>query len=141
MERGEIGPISQHTFMFVFEGLIAEATNPRIERSMIQLHRWRRALDLWTFNIKACDWMRELIGKGYWVVVLTWHPKEFAQQLNDYLWSIDVCVGEVKATRYEYISHRVATDSNVLTVYDPHPDHRFGYGYKCREFYPTLGVI
>jgi hypothetical protein len=141
MQRGELSVSGRPAIYFVFDGLIADLANKRLERGLIRLHKWEMALDLWTFNVKVCDWMHTLIGRDHPVDVLTWHTEGFAQVLSDRLYSMDVPVQTVHATEYRFASHRLATDHDVVCVYDPDPSHRFGYGFKCREFSPSTAMM
>jgi hypothetical protein len=133
MERGRLGVDERPSTVFVFEGLIGKLTRPITERTSLRLHQWGVALDQWQIDYRVCDYMKALASRHQVPIeVLTWHPEGFATVLHDRLWALDVPVRETKASVYEYASQWIATDPNVNTVYDV--DHRFGYGFKAREF-------
>lgn len=134
MEKGEIAAWGRPIVYFVFDGLVAEVSNERTERAFIRLHRWAMALDLWAFNITVLDWMHQVMGRNFIVNVITWHPAPFAELVNAKLWDLDVPVLDVMSTEYRLVTHRFGTDPEVRCVYDPDPAHRFGYGFKGREF-------
>jgi hypothetical protein len=134
MERGKVAPFGRQVVYFVFDGLIATCQHQRQERTFLRLHQWSLAMDLWELEPKVCDWIFTVVGYGYPVDVITWHPQGFADLISEKLWANDVPINEVHATEYRLISHRFATDNEVRCVYDPDPAHRFGYGFKAREF-------
>jgi hypothetical protein len=137
MERGELGVAYKPVTVFVFEGLIAQLKSPKTERLNLRAHRWDAALYNWAFDQQVLDYINAALQRFEAIVdVFTWHPPEFAQRLHDYLWQVDVPVRETKSTRYDVMSIRVATDPEVSIVYDPDPAHRWGYGFKAREFDP-----
>jgi hypothetical protein len=69
------------------------------------------------------------------IEVITWRPPGFAQAVYDRLWALDIPVSEVHSPlSYQSISQRIATDPQVTAVYDADPRHRFGYGFKARDF-------
>lgn len=135
MERGQLGIENQTSVVFVFEGLIAKISQPRLERLAIRAHQWESALALWEFDVQVCDYITTLVVKHEVPVdVITWHAKGFAEALHDRLWALDVPVRSTRERSYAAYSHRAATDNFINLVYDPDPAHRFGYGFKAREF-------
>lgn len=141
MDHGDIGVTPQDVVVFVFDGLVATLKSKRAEHILLMAAQWRRALDLWAFQVQVCDWMHRLMSQGLGVEVITWHSPEFALVLHDRLWSMDLPVQETSATEYRFASPSLATERSVLYVYDPDPAHRHGYGFKGRAFSPTLGAI
>jgi hypothetical protein len=126
MERGQLGFEEQLSTVFVFEGLIAQPPSRKF--------RYKR-LETWSLNVQVLDYMADLINRhGVPVDVVTWQPPSFAEAVHDSLWDMGVFVRETKSGTYGYLSQHIATDTMVSLVYDPDPHHRFGYGYKAREF-------
>lgn len=135
MERGQLGIENRPCTVYVFEELIAHLEHPRTEKAALRLHKWETALDAWTFSVRVCDHMTALMGRhGTPIDVLTWRPIGFANALHDRLWYLDVPVRETKSATYPSASQHFATDPEVTLVYDADPAHRWGYGYKGREF-------
>ena len=134
MERGDLGVVGQRSTIFVFEDLIAHLERKRYERTCRRAGAWRAALNAWAFDYQVCTHLRALIGYEVPVVVVTWREPSFAELLHDHLWGLEVHVSETRSAVYSVLSPLVAVDSSISTVYDADPDHRFGYGYKGREF-------
>jgi hypothetical protein len=135
VERGQIAFEPMPTTVFVFDGLIAHLEHPRVEKTALKLRQFAAALDAWVLDYRVCDYISRLITQFNTPVdVLTWRPSKFAHLLQDRLWEQDVYVDEVKSTVYEHISQQIAIDTKITMVYDPDPMHRFGYGFKAREF-------
>lgn len=139
MERGELAVGgSRPTTVFVFEGLIAHFSRSRLarlERTALRLHKWEIALDFWAFDQQVCDYMHRLIyAFELPVEVITWHPFGFDDVLHDRLWAMDVPVQSTTSGEYSSLSPRLAVNQEIGLVYDADPSHRFGYGFKCREF-------
>lgn len=135
MERGQLGVNVKPATVFVFEGLIATLERHRVEKMNIRARRWGAALDNWQFDFQVCDYMHTALSRLEMVIdVVTWRPMEFAELLHDRLWNMDVPVRETFSSDYRSMSPRVATDTGVTVVYDADPAHRFGYGYKARDF-------
>jgi len=135
MERGQLGVDDRPATVFIFENLVAVCARERVERAQLRLHRWTQALDLWDFDLAVCDYIYRLIDRfNLPVDVITWRPPGFAAVLHDRLWEMDVSVRDTRSGEYRLLSQRIATDPTISTVYDADPTHRFGYGYKAREF-------
>lgn len=135
MERGELGAPNRPSTVFVFEDLIAHLERPRVESIHLRLHQWNQALRCWTFDQKVCDYMYALMSRfDVPVDVFTWHSSEFAVAIHDALWERNVPVRYTTSGEYRALSPWVATDENIALVYDADPAHRFGYGFKAREF-------
>lgn len=135
MERGKLGITDRPAIAFVFEGLIATLENCRREQIALKAHKWDIALDLWVFDLQVRSYIQTLIERyEVPVEVLTWRPIGFAEALHDRLWYYKVQVRSVRSTTYQIASQELATDSLVRMVYDADPAHRFGYGFKAREF-------
>ena len=83
----------------------------------------------------VCDRMHWLLSRDVPVDVVTWRPHGFSEALRDLLWEHNVPVRDVKSGSYANLSPWVATDPYTSTVYDPDPDHRYGYGFKARDFF------
>jgi hypothetical protein len=132
MERGQLGIEDQSVTAFVFEGLIAHPPSGRFRR--------KNDVTQWTFDIQVCDYIHDLITRrGVAVEVITWRTSGFAEAVHDQLWLMDVPVRQTRSGSYALLSHRIATDPTVSLVYDADPHHRFGYGFKAREF--SIGRI
>ena len=139
MERGKLGIDDRQLTVFVFENLIAKSQHYRTERTALRLHQWEFAIDTWTFDIHVLDYMQRLIN--YYnqpVEVITSRPKGFADVLHDRLWSYEVFVDATMSGPYQLFSHRYAIDPMIKIVYDPDPHHRFGYGFRAREWDPGV---
>lgn len=135
MERGELGIENRYATLFVFEELIAHLERPRVEALYRKAGRWKQALDCWNFNQSVCDYIYALMSRyDVPVDVVTWRPQEFADVLHNKLWERRVPVRTTMTADYRSLSPWVATDPDVSVVYDPDPNHRFGYGFKAREF-------
>lgn len=135
MERGELGVSNSPATVFVFEGLLADLLHPRMEQTALRMRRWSYALDQWAFDLDVLTYVENLISRhNVPVDVLTWRPIEFAELLYDRLWYYDTHVRSVKASTYPRASQQIATNDNFTLVYDPDPSHRWGYGFKAREF-------
>jgi len=135
MERGELGISAKPGIVFVFEGLIGHLQHERIEKMALRANRWEYALDQWTFDLEVRSYIQRMIKQfGTPIDVLTWHPIGFAEALHDRLWYYDVQVSDTRSTLYEIASPEMATDPAISVVFDAEPSHRFGYGFKCREF-------
>jgi hypothetical protein len=135
MEKGELGIAERPAIAFVFEGLIAELSHQRREQVALKAHKWDIALDQWVFDFKVRLYIQTLIDRfEVPIEVLTWRPIGFAEALYERLWYYDVNVRSVKSTTYQIASQDIATDPYFRMVYDADPAHRFGYGFKCREF-------
>lgn len=139
MIRGKLGVEDTKATLFVFEGLIATVTHPRWEAFCRRTARWDKALTYWRFDTQVCDYMHDLMSRWNAVVeVLTWREPPFAELLYNRLWELDVPVRDVRSAVYRHASPWLATDPRVSVVYDADPDHRFGYGFKAREFSPFV---
>lgn len=136
MLHGELAPGGQPTTVFIFDGLIAKLTSPRMNKFALKMRRYEMAIDdAWEFEIEALDYINHLAGKyGIPIEVVTWQPHGFARALQERFESMDVSVQRTKSEIYRHISPTIATDNEINMVYDPDPDHRFGYGYKARDF-------
>lgn len=135
MERGDISVAATVRTAFVFEELIAHLQYPRRERAALRTHKYKVALEQWSFDFQVCDYMGDLTARfGVPVLVITWHSDGFAEALHDRLWRFEVPVAETRSWDYLTASPHIATDLSVDVVYDANPDHRFGYGWKCRQF-------
>jgi hypothetical protein len=136
VERGSIDPANEiSATVFVFEGLIAELGHPRAYWLARKLGRWERSLDAWDFDYQVLDYLDALINRYHIPVqVITWQPTSFAHVLHDRLYDLGAYVRSTTSTRYSSASPRIAVDPTVAVVYDVDPDHRFGYGFKARDF-------
>lgn len=135
MELGQLGSYRQPVTVFVFEGLVGVLDKPRAEKTALKMHRWPTALDCWHLDSHVLDYMMLLQSRfGVPVQVITSRPYEFALKLYDRLWQSDCPVDEVRSGDYEHFSPHFAIDPDVNSVYDPDPAHRFGYGFKARDF-------
>jgi hypothetical protein len=134
MERGELGITVEKKILFVFEDMLASVENKRAEKVFLRLHQWEAAVNCWHFRYTAMEHMRSILRRrDVTPGVITWHSHPFAQALKDRLWAMGLTV-DVTASEYRFASPLFATDPDVLYVYDPDPEHRFGYGFKAREF-------
>lgn len=121
--------------MFVFEDLIAHLDHPRMERLALKGRRFEAAIAQWSFDVRALDHVSRLINHYQQPVeVITWHPHEFGVLIHERLWDMDVQVRDVRSGDYIALSPWIATDPTISCVYDADPAHRFGYGFKAREF-------
>lgn len=136
MERGELGvPAQGPHVVFVFEGLVANLKQKRVEKIALRQHWWEAALDCWDLDYRTLDYINAYMTRFKSTVqVITWRPPGFASQVHDRLWAMDCPVDRTRSGNYRSLSQRFATDSDIGIVYDPDPAHRFGYGYKAREF-------
>jgi hypothetical protein len=135
MERGKLGIEDRQKIFFVFDDLVAKLARPRAEALSLRLHQWESAVEAWQFDLQVCDFMNACIYRYNTIVeVVTWRPKGFAEALKDRLWELDVPVERVRSGDYPTLSQHFAMDTEVLMIFDPDPNHRFGYGFKAREF-------
>lgn len=135
MEHGKLASESRSTTVFIFEDLIAYCRKPHTERSALALGRWNLAVGCWDFDYKVLDYIAQFIFRyDMPVVVVTWRPTGFAALVHDRLWELKCPVSETLSSTYARLSPLYATDPDIITVYDADPEHRFGYGFKCREF-------
>lgn len=135
MIRGKLGIEEQTATIFVFEELLAHLERSLPEKYAVRLGRWERALSYWVFDQRVCDYVHTLVSRYQVPVdILTWRPSPFAAVLHDRLWEMDVQVRETRSASYRAVSPWIATDPTVGVVYDADPNHRFGYGFKAREF-------
>jgi hypothetical protein len=135
MERGELGISAKPGIVFVFEGLIATLQRGVVEKAALRAHKWNVALDQWTFDLEVRSYIQRMTDHySIPVDVITWHPIGFAEALYDRLWYYDMHVHEVRSAEYSMASPQMALDPMVTAVYDADPNHRFGYGFKAREF-------
>ncbi len=136
MERGQLAEWSGAVTLFVFEDLLATCGAPHRESAMVKAQRWDRALSYWEFDAKVLDHLYDLMARyAATVEVATWHPPGFAPVLKEHIWGLGVPISDTfSALSYASLSQHIATDPRVTTVYDPDPSHRFGYGFKAREF-------
>lgn len=135
MERGELSSAAGPGVVFVFEELIAHLEHPRVERAALRAHKWDIAVDQWVFDIEVRAYIQSAMQRfGVVIEVLTWHSIGFAEALHDRLWHYDMAVHSTKSTTYQMASQEIAVNPAYSLVYDADPDHRFGYGFKCREF-------
>lgn len=134
MERGQLASDRQPATLFVFEGLLAKLTSPRIEKQLLRLRRFEAALDCWEFDYRVCDYVESCMSRYLRPVeIITWRPHGFARVLADRLWTMDIPVRDVIAGGdYRHLSQQIAVDDEVMIVYDP--EHTSGYGWKAREF-------
>lgn len=139
MERGEIGLEDGPATVFIFEGLVARCSRPRTESALLSLRRWEAAFDCWVFDIGVCDHIAALVDRfSVPVDIVTWHGPAFANLVHDRLWSMGARVRETRSEHsYTYTSQHAATDGSINQVYDADPLHRYGYGFKARQF--TIG--
>jgi hypothetical protein len=138
MERGQLGLDDRPSIVFVFDGLIAKLKSRRLLSLYCRAHQWEAALSLWEFDYRVCDYTAMMISRyGTPVEVLTWQPYGFGDILYDRLWEMDVQVRSVRCSEYIYETSHIATDPSASLVYDANPEHRFGYGFKCRDFDPA----
>jgi hypothetical protein len=136
VEHGELGVRERPSTIFVFEGLIAQLEHKRRERTALRLHQWELALDQWVFDLQVRSHMQMLMERyGIPLQVLTWRPIGFADALHDRLWYYNIPVSFTKSSIYQMSSQEIATDPGITHVYDADPAHRFGYGFKVREFH------
>lgn len=139
MEHGQLGLQSTSTTVVVFEELIAHLSRRRSEKIAVRIQQWDLALGCWTFDYRVLDFLaRFMFVHEMPIRVVTWRPPGFAEALHDYLWKMECPVNETVATDYRRISPLYATDAQIIAVYDADPDHRFGYGFKCRDY---TGVV
>lgn len=135
MERGELAPGGAPATIFVFDELIAHCTHPKIESLAIKSHRWQVAFDCWELDHDICNYIGRLVHVYFRPVeIITWRPPGFADVVNTELYRLDVPVRHTTSREFEYLSPQLATDTDVDTVYDPDPEHRWSYGFKAREF-------
>lgn len=135
MERGELGISARPGLVFVFEGLIAHLEHQRIEKAALRTHKWDIALDQWVFALDVRSYMQRMLSHYDTPIdVLTWRPIGFAEALYERLWYYDLPVRSTHSTTYAMASPQMATDPAITVVYDADPDHRFGYGFKARQF-------
>jgi hypothetical protein len=141
VERGEISTWYETTTVFVFEGLLAHCTATRREAAAVKAQQWEWALGYWEWDVQVLDHLHDMMARFQsQIEVVTWHPPGFATVLRDRIWELAVPVSDCfSALSYGSLSQHLATDRNVTAVYDPDPQHRFGYGFKCRDF--TLGQM
>jgi hypothetical protein len=140
MERGELGISAKPGLVFVFEDLIAHCGHPRVEKGALRAHQWGVAVDQWVFDVQVRSYIQRMIDHyGVPIDVLTWRPIGFAEALHDRLWHYDMQVRSTRSVEYSMVSPQMATDPAITTVYDADPEHRFGYGFKAREF--NLGQL
>ena len=133
MERGDLAADPRPSTAFIFEDLIGTCSRPRAERTAIKMHQWAFALDYWVLQIPVVEYMQRLHDEFQQpLIVVTWHPRGFALLLHDLLWAWKVYVDETISGTYDMISPSFAVDPAIRLVYDP--EHRFGYGFKCREW-------
>ena len=139
MLRGQLGRAERDKVLFVFEGLVGTLPErSRQEARCIRRKRWEWALDYWSFDYQVLDYINRTM-QYHDVEVVTWKPAGFAAVLHDRLWAAEVFVDATKSASYRSLSQRTATDTRVSLVYDPDPTHRWGYGFKAREF--SIGDI
>lgn len=135
MERGELAADERRAAIFVFDGLLANCEHPRYERRALKQRDWEKALDAWVWNYRAVDFAYNLMSRyDTPVEVITWHAHGFARTLSDRLYDMGLPVRDVTGGDYERLSQTIAIDNNINTVFDPDPAHRWGYGWKVREF-------
>lgn len=135
MEHGQLFIEEEVLTMFVFEDLIAHLDHPRMERLALKGRRFEAAIAQWSFDVRALDHVSRLINHYQQPVeVITWHPHEFGVLIHERLWDMDVQVRDVRSGDYSSLSPWIATDPTISCVYDADPTHRFGYGFKAREF-------
>jgi hypothetical protein len=103
---------------------------------MIKLAYWQRALGCWEWDAQVLDHMHDMLSRfGARIEVITYRPTGFAQAVHDRLWELDVPVSDTSSVlSYQQASQRMATDPRIHTVYDGDRAHRYGYGFKAREF-------
>jgi len=135
MERGQLGIENRVSTVFIFENLIGHLQRPKTEFVYLKTRQWKQAVSCWVFDQHVCDYIYGLISRyDVPVDVVTWHGTEFAEALHTKLWDHRVPVRNTNSADYSSLSPWVATDTTISTVYDPDPNHRFGYGYKARDF-------
>jgi hypothetical protein len=138
VERGQLGLDDRPAIVFVFDGLIAKLKSKRLSQLYLRSHQWAAALALWEFDYRVCDYMAMMVDRfGQPIEVITWQPYGFADVLYDQLWDLHVQVRSVTCSEYFYSSQHIATDNAISLVYDANPEHRFGYGFKARDFDPA----
>lgn len=136
MERGQLGKVeASPAVVFVFEGLIGKLAQRRLEKVSLRMRRWESALDCWGFDYQVCDYINACITRfNTPIEVITSRAPGFAELVHDRLWDMECPVDRTRSGSYRIMSQRFATDPKVGIVYDPDPKHRYGYGYKAREF-------
>lgn len=137
MERGELAVgASTPTTVFVFEDLVAHLKHPKWEKAALKVHGWASALDAWEMDFQVCAYMRHMTWNyGVPIRVITWRPQGFADMVGIHLTELDVPMSApVRSEVYSDLSPRLAVDTDVNTVFDPDPAHRYSYGFKTREF-------
>lgn len=135
MERGQLASDNRSTVVFIFEDLVAHCIRRNAERLAIRLMQWEIALNCWSFDYRVLDYIAQYTTRyDMPVEVVTWRPSGFAAVLHNRLWELECPVRETRSSTYDRVSPLFATNREIMAVYDANPDHRFGYGYKCRDF-------
>lgn len=131
----EVGPAT----IFVFDDLLAHLKNKRMEKVALAAHQWALAFDAWQADLVVCNYIRQFTEKYPTVPVelITWRPSGFADCIRDFTSDLRIPIRDVRFGSYEELSPSIATDNDVQIVYDPDPHHRFGYGFKARQFSTT----
>jgi hypothetical protein len=136
MERGELGVSDELTTVFVFDTLLAHCRYHRRETALLRMGSWQKALACWEWDAQVLDHMHDMLARfAARIEVITYRPTGFAQAVHDRLWELEVPVADtISVLSYQSASQRMATDPRIQTVYDGDRAHRFGYGFKAREF-------
>ena len=134
MERGRLDVDERQAYVFVFEGLLSHLEHPLLERLALRSGQSAAALRAWSPDFRVWDYISNLARRSVPVEVITWHSVEFADLVADQLAYNNIPVRSVRSEVYERVSATYAVDPYVVAVFDPDPHHRWGYGFKAREF-------
>lgn len=133
MEHGNLSSVVAPRIVIVFEGAIGwlhDSKNKKYQK-LLKKKQWDQAIKFWQLNDSMLDKIWNLYyHKSVNIEVCTWLGKEMAEAIRNLLDENNIPVRDVWASEPARLSRELAYMPDVVTVYDPDPDHVFTFGSK-----------
>jgi hypothetical protein len=133
MKNGDLSNVVAPRLIVVYEGAIAYLPADRVpeyEKS-VKKDDWKKVASLFRFNAAMLDRILYLTWKkNYNISIVTWFPQEIVEHIEEGLANLSIPVRSVFASTPEDLARLLPYNPDVVTVYDPVPEHILTFGSK-----------
>lgn len=133
MKNGDLSNQVAPRILIVFEGAVGYLPPDKVDAFLKHEKKseWRKAIACFDLNWDILGQVLRITRtKNYNVSVVTWLPQEAADAVEEILIENNIPVRSVLSSSPEALAKMLPYNPDVVTVYDPVPEHVLTFGSK-----------